>query len=456
MSSKATVQTKTNAPTKPTLGPTRSLARPFFGPEPLRESEPPDLTTQLANAQRLGHHFDAIPVLVGPEGGPAPPEVESTINRARGRGQPLHGAVQRQMSESMGHDFSGVRVHADSEADTLNRQLSAKAFTTGPDIFFKRGEYNPSSRVGRELIAHELSHVVQQSTGRVGAGRGMKVSSNGGYNEIEANNTMKKGDIGKDSSEPTTTSRPTYMNGNQNDRGMSRTGTTADGSQDTRLENDSNSACEGELNRRRITSTETKVEIQRFIDVTRVKTIPAKKVTDRTEKLLDRKEPELRALKNAHKTSDFTICVCPFEANGAYVQKQHTIYLREGMFTDEVWEKAGPGALAEQVLVHEASHWLYQYACSLGHQDHERSVEEALGYGRQWEIANKYKIKNLPKKKPYVTGMLKEKPYSFTDKVAKAAFENKAIDKAVKAIAEAVAKYNAKKFSEMKSLLVGQ
>ena len=109
---------------------------------------------------------------VGPEGGKVPPKVESAINRARGSGQPLESTVQEQMSHYLGHDFSGVRVHTGSEADTLNQQLSAKAFTTGRDIFFRRGTYYPGSSSGRELIAHELSHVVQQSKGRVRVGGG--------------------------------------------------------------------------------------------------------------------------------------------------------------------------------------------------------------------------------------------------------------------------------------------
>jgi hypothetical protein len=109
------------------------------------------------------------------------------INRARGRGQALDSAVQKQMGESMGHDFSGVRVHTSAEADELNRQLSARAFATGQDIFFRQGEYNPGSGNGRELVAHELSHVVQQGTGRVpGSGSGMTVRPAGDAFEQEA------------------------------------------------------------------------------------------------------------------------------------------------------------------------------------------------------------------------------------------------------------------------------
>jgi len=72
------------------------------------------------------------------------------------------------MSESMGYDFSSVRVHTDAEANALNEQLTANAFTTGRDIFFRRGAYSPSSTRGRELIGHELSHVVQQDRSNVG------------------------------------------------------------------------------------------------------------------------------------------------------------------------------------------------------------------------------------------------------------------------------------------------
>jgi hypothetical protein len=124
---------------------------------------------------------------VGMDGGPVPPEAASAIALARGGGQSLDGAVQAQMGEAMGYDFSGVRVHTDAGADKLNKQLSAKAFTTGSDIFFKRGAYEPGSSSGRELIAHELSHVVQQSTGRVtGVGSGMTVRPAGDALEREA------------------------------------------------------------------------------------------------------------------------------------------------------------------------------------------------------------------------------------------------------------------------------
>jgi hypothetical protein len=113
------------------------------------------------------------------------------INRARSGGQPLDATVQTQMSENMGHDFSGVRVHTGSESDTLNKQLGAKAFTTGNDVFFREGEYNPHSSSGQELIAHELTHVAQQGSGAVPSGGKMAVNEPGDRFEVEADSVAK-------------------------------------------------------------------------------------------------------------------------------------------------------------------------------------------------------------------------------------------------------------------------
>ena len=99
--------------------------------------------------------------------GDVTPEVEAAIQRERGGGQALDSAARAHIEPAMGADFSGVRVHTGGQADTLNRTLSARAFTTGQDIFFKQGEYSPGSSSGRELLAHELTHVVQQDGDRV-------------------------------------------------------------------------------------------------------------------------------------------------------------------------------------------------------------------------------------------------------------------------------------------------
>jgi hypothetical protein len=94
-------------------------------------------------------------------------EVERKIESVRGAGQPLDSVARVQMEKAFNADFSGVRVHTNSDAGALNRELNARAFTTGQDIFFRQGEYNPGGSSGRELLAHELTHVVQQNAEHV-------------------------------------------------------------------------------------------------------------------------------------------------------------------------------------------------------------------------------------------------------------------------------------------------
>ena len=95
------------------------------------------------------------------------PELEQSIQQARGSGQALDSKVRTQMESAFGADFGDVRVHTDTQADTLNRELNARAFTTGQDIFFRNGAHSPGTSRGRELLAHELTHVVQQNGDKV-------------------------------------------------------------------------------------------------------------------------------------------------------------------------------------------------------------------------------------------------------------------------------------------------
>jgi len=67
------------------------------------------------------------------------------------------------MSKSFGVDFSNVRIHHDTASAKLCQELNAIAFTHGQDIFFNEGKFNPDSKEGKMLLAHELTHVVQQA-----------------------------------------------------------------------------------------------------------------------------------------------------------------------------------------------------------------------------------------------------------------------------------------------------
>ena len=94
--------------------------------------------------------------------GRAHPDVEHTIARTRGGGQPLDSSTRATVGGALGDPLSDVRVHTDDTADRLAGSVSARAFTTGADVYFAKGEYNPGSSDGNRLLAHELSHVVQQ------------------------------------------------------------------------------------------------------------------------------------------------------------------------------------------------------------------------------------------------------------------------------------------------------
>ena len=93
------------------------------------------------------------------------PNVAAKIQNLKGGGQPLP-ANQRHFFESrMGQDFSGVRIHTDSKAAGTAQTIKAKAFTLGNNIVFNTGQYSHDNQEGKKLLAHELTHVVQQSGG---------------------------------------------------------------------------------------------------------------------------------------------------------------------------------------------------------------------------------------------------------------------------------------------------
>ncbi|MHB1295091.1 MAG: eCIS core domain-containing protein [Anaerolineae bacterium] len=114
-------------------------------------------------------------------------ETAARLERERGKGRSLDGDIGARVGLALGHDMEGVRVHTSPEADALSHQLGARAFTTGRDVFFRQGAYEPHTSEGRELIGHELVHVVQQGVGAVGGGAGRpQVNAPGDAFEREA------------------------------------------------------------------------------------------------------------------------------------------------------------------------------------------------------------------------------------------------------------------------------
>jgi len=99
----------------------------------------------------------------GDEGFDAAPELAHHLAASRGGGQPLPDSVRAPMESSFGTDFGDVRLHTDTEAAQLNTELRAQAFTHGRDVYLGANAPQPASSEGQRLLAHELTHVVQQT-----------------------------------------------------------------------------------------------------------------------------------------------------------------------------------------------------------------------------------------------------------------------------------------------------
>jgi len=90
--------------------------------------------------------------------------VSQQLQGTKGQGSGLNPTVQTEMSQAFGYDFKNVRIHTTAQAEQMNQDLNAFAFTHGQDIYFDIGQYNPDTTDGKRLLAHELTHVVQQNT----------------------------------------------------------------------------------------------------------------------------------------------------------------------------------------------------------------------------------------------------------------------------------------------------
>lgn len=99
----------------------------------------------------------------GGNSGAASTRVSNKVEQSSGTGRSLSGKVLADMSHQFGMDLSDITIHTDAESTQLNKELGALAFTHGKDIYFKAGQFNPETTQGKFLLAHELTHVVQQT-----------------------------------------------------------------------------------------------------------------------------------------------------------------------------------------------------------------------------------------------------------------------------------------------------
>ena len=100
-------------------------------------------------------------------------DLENRLSSSKGGGSALNPELQNSMGSAFGADFSGVRIHTGSNAVQMNKELNAQAFAHGSDIYFNQGKYNINSTSGKHLLAHELTHTVQQG----GAGKSQPVQT---------------------------------------------------------------------------------------------------------------------------------------------------------------------------------------------------------------------------------------------------------------------------------------
>ena len=133
--------------------------------QPNKSVEPKPFTPPAPNSSQTGAPVQkkSEPASTGTiANGAVPNSVESGL-KSRPKGMRLPAGIANELGTAMHADFSAVNVHNDEQSFTMNRQLGAKAFTHGQDIYFDRGNYDPATRSGKHLLAHELTHVLQQN-----------------------------------------------------------------------------------------------------------------------------------------------------------------------------------------------------------------------------------------------------------------------------------------------------
>ena len=131
----------------------------MFGPRSRKPATPPVATAQDASSRKSFFDNPSTPLFPGSD---AHGHARELVNEP---GEALDDRTRQFFESRLGHDFSSVRVHTDEQAANAAAALSAQAFTLGSHIAFRRGEFAPHTARGRELLGHELAHVVQQSRG---------------------------------------------------------------------------------------------------------------------------------------------------------------------------------------------------------------------------------------------------------------------------------------------------
>ncbi len=152
------------------------------------EEEPVQMQAEEEEEPLQAKHQSGAPAQVAGAG------LTEQLQSSQGNGQPLPKNTRAEMETAFGVDFQGVNVHTDSQSIQMNRELGAQAFTHGSDVYFNSGKFNPETSGGKHLLAHELTHVVQQGSvekpatvqRKIGDGKDLTAARFSGVEKLEA------------------------------------------------------------------------------------------------------------------------------------------------------------------------------------------------------------------------------------------------------------------------------
>jgi hypothetical protein len=148
----------------------------------------PEIQRMCPDCEKEEKEKGAVQAKAESGGTTASPALASQLGQSAGKGNTLPGKTLNEMQSSFGADFSGVKIHTDAQSVQMNKEVGAQAFTHGSDIYFNAGKFNPDSSSGKHLLAHELTHVVQQGEGihrKMGDGHDLQAVRFSGDNVLE-------------------------------------------------------------------------------------------------------------------------------------------------------------------------------------------------------------------------------------------------------------------------------
>lgn len=133
--------------------------------------QPKLMLPEISAVQRMEDSYDEEYGAAIQRSGRGPPaavslDFEQTLNSSKGAGSPMPETTKAFMEDRFNANFEGVRIHTGSTAETLSRSINAQAFTHGNDIYFNSGKYSPHTGAGGHLLAHELTHTIQQGASK--------------------------------------------------------------------------------------------------------------------------------------------------------------------------------------------------------------------------------------------------------------------------------------------------